>query len=56
MKERASRGAVTPVDWTTVTAREILDLAERQLDVAEVPTSVKAEYYRQFTNYIYGLK
>jgi hypothetical protein len=56
LKERADRTGGKLVDWTTVTPREILDLSERQLDLAEVPSSVRLEYYRQFTSYIYGLK
>jgi hypothetical protein len=44
------------VDWTTVTAGEILELSERQLNAADVPADARREYYRQFTSYLYGLE
>jgi len=56
LKERTGHGVGGSVDWTSVTPREILELSERQLDAADVSTSVRLEYYRQFTNFIYGLK
>jgi RHS repeat-associated protein len=56
LRERGDRGIKGPVDWTTITPREILNLSERQLDAAEVPGNVRKEYYRQFNDYIYGLK
>ncbi|MFS8070863.1 MAG: sugar-binding protein, partial [Byssovorax sp.] len=56
MKEQAGHKLAGALDWTTFTPREILEISERMFDVAEVPTSVRLEYYNQFTSYIYGLK
>jgi len=55
LKEKTGRQVGGSVDWTTVTSREILDLSERQMDAAGVPSNARSEYYRQLTNYIYGL-
>ena len=56
LKERTGQGVGGFVDWTTVTPREILELSERQLNIANVPSSARLEYYGQLTSYIYGLK
>ncbi len=55
VKERTGR-PIAPIDWTTVSSREVLELSERMFNAAEVPHDARTEYYRVFTRYIYGLK
>jgi hypothetical protein len=55
VKERTGSSKVAP-DWTAISPREILELSEKQFDAAEVPHGAREEYYRVFTQYIYGLK
>ncbi|QYR19150.1 hypothetical protein KZ483_14355 [Paenibacillus sp. sptzw28] len=40
------------VDWTKVSAREIIDLSERMFDAANVPVDARLEYYSEFIKYI----
>jgi hypothetical protein len=49
-------GRSKSVEWTTITAHEILELSERLFDAADVPASARQEYYRRFTDYVYRLK
>jgi hypothetical protein len=42
------------VEWTSVSPREIQALADRMFDAAGVPLQARQEYYRAFSQYIYG--
>ncbi|WP_338025485.1 hypothetical protein [Clostridium yunnanense] len=44
------------VDWENVSPREIQGLSERMFDAAKVPQDARAEYYREFNKYTYGLE
>ena len=40
------------VDWSKVSEDEILELSERMFDAAEVPADIRAEYYKQFKEFL----
>lgn len=42
------------IDWTRVSAQEAQSLTNRMLNAAGVPSEVAANYYRAFSQYIYG--
>ena len=44
------------IDWENVSPSEIQMLSERMFDAAKVPQNARAEYYREFNKYIYGLE
>jgi hypothetical protein len=48
---RAKQGT-TQIDYSKVTNEEILNLANRQFDVADVPQAVRDEYFRLWNAYI----
>lgn len=50
--ERTGKRVGGKVDWTSVSPREIQDLAERMFDAASVPVSARNDYYREFNRYI----
>lgn len=43
---------ITKVDYSIVTKDEILKLAERQFNAAEVPKIVRDKYYKLWDDYI----
>ena len=47
---------ISNVNYTKVTKDEILKLAERQFDAADVPKIVRDEYYILWENYLKTLK
>jgi hypothetical protein len=52
--EIAARQGVSPrnLDWTKVQPGTIWKLAEEQFEAAKVPLALRAEYFRQFNQYI----
>lgn len=40
------------IDYTKITMEDILKLAERQFDAADVPQAVRDEYYKLWKDYI----
>jgi hypothetical protein len=45
----------TAIDWTRVSAQEMQGLTNRMFQAAGVPADVAGNYFRSFTQYIYGL-
>ena len=44
------------VDWSNISAPEMQGLSERMFDAAKVPQAARANYYREFNQYIYGFQ
>lgn len=40
------------IDWSKVSPTEIQELSERMFDAADVPASVRAEYYKQLKTFL----
>jgi hypothetical protein len=56
--EIAARQGVSPrdIDWSQVQPGTAWRLAEEQLEAAQVPPDVRAEYFRQFIEYLESLR
>jgi len=44
------------VNWGKVSEADIRKLSERMFDAAEVPAAIRAEYYKQFEEFLKTLK
>lgn len=53
--EKTGRRVGGSVDWSQVSASEIQSLTNRMFDAAGVPNSARAEYFRAFHQYVYGV-
>jgi hypothetical protein len=53
--EQTGRRVGGSVNWSHVSPREIQSLTNRMLDAAGVPGAARAEYFRVFHQYIYGV-
>ena len=49
-------GSARNVDWRQVSPKEIRGLAESQFDAAGVPQAIRDEYWRQWDDYLAGLR
>jgi hypothetical protein len=48
----ATLQGTSKVDYTKITRDDILKLAERQFDAADVPKEVRDDYYKLWEDYI----
>jgi hypothetical protein len=55
LEARTGKRVGAPVDWGTVSPREISDLSEQMFDAAGVPQTARDAYYSAFNRYIYNL-
>ena len=51
-KETRLKQGLTKVDYSQITKDDILDLAKRQFDVADVPQIVRDDYYKLWDDYL----